>query len=143
MTVGIFLDRKHRPSGKEIRIATGKRYPLYKLLVDFMKRNYQLKGDLSYGGKNYGWNLWFRRSGKTLLNLFPQKGYLVAQVVLGKEQIEKASALKLGRNVAEVFSKAPQYFDGRWLYAPVKTKRDVEDIQALVMLKRKPAPEKK
>ena len=109
------------------------------MFVGFMKKNYRLDGDMSYGGRSYGWNLWFRRSRKTLLNVFPQKGYLVAQVVLGKEQIERAASLKLGRRVAEVFSKAPQFRDGRWLYVPVKTKRDVEDVQALVTLKRKPA----
>ncbi len=90
MTVGIFLDKEHRPSEKEIERALGKRYGLYRALVDFMKRSYQLDGDLSFGGKNYGWNVWFRRSGKTLLNLFPQDGFCVAQVVLGKEQIERA-----------------------------------------------------
>lgn len=140
MSVGTFLDKEHRPTEKEIKRALGKRYGLYKALIDFMKRSYQLDGELSYGGKNYGWNLWFRRSGKTLLNLFPQDGFCIAQVVLGKEQIEKAKVLKLGKRVAEVFSKASQFHDGRWLYAPVKTAKDAKDIQDLVALKRKPAP---
>jgi hypothetical protein len=140
MSLGIFLDKEHRPSEKEIERALGKRYVLYEALIDFMKRSYQLGGELSYGGKNYGWNLWFRKSGKTLLNLFPQDGFYIAQVVLGKEQVEKAKVLKLGKRVAEVFSKASQFHDGRWLYAPVKTAKDAKDIQELVALKRKPAP---
>jgi hypothetical protein len=143
MSVGIFLDKEHRPTEKEIDRALGKRYGLYKALIDFMNRSYQLDGKLSYGGKNYGWNLWFRRSGKTLLNLFPQNAFCIAQVVLGKEQIEKVRSLKLGKRVAEVFSKASQFHDGRWLYAPVKTAKDAKDIQKLVALKRKPAPGKK
>jgi hypothetical protein len=143
MPVGIFLDREHKPSGREIGRITGTRYVLHKMLVDFMRKNYQLDGALSYGGRSYGWNLWFRSSGKTLLNLFPQKGYLVAQVVLGKEQIERAFGLRLGKNVAAAFTSASQFRDGRWVYAPVKTKRDAEDVEALVMLKRKPAPAKK
>ena len=143
MSIGIFLDKEHRPTQKEIERALGKRYVLYKALIDFMQRCYQLGGELSYGGKNYGWNLWFRRSGKTLLNLFPQDGFCIAQVVLGKEQIEKARSLKLGKRVAEVFSNASQFHDGRWLYAPVKTAKDAKDIQELVALKRKPAPGKK
>jgi hypothetical protein len=140
MSVGIFLDKEHPPANQEIVRALGKRYGLYKALIDFMKRSYQLDGELSYGGKNYGWNLWFRRSGKTLLNLFPQDGFCIAQVVLGKEQVEKAKVLKLGKHVAEVFSKASQFHDGRWLYAPVKTAKDAKDIQDLVELKRKPSP---
>lgn len=140
MSVGIFLDKEHHRTKKEIDRALGKRYGLYKALIDFIKRSYQLDGELSYGGKNYGWNLWFRRSGKILLNLFPQDGFCIAQVVLGKEQIEKARSLKLGKRVAEVFSNASQFHDGRWLYASVKTAKDAKDIQELVALKRKPAP---
>ncbi len=45
--------------------------------------------------------------------------------------------------VAEVFAGALQFHDGRWIYAPVKTAKDVKDIQDLVALKRKPASEKK
>jgi hypothetical protein len=142
MPVGLFLDKEHRPTGREIERALGRRYVLFQTLVDFMKRSYQLKGEWIFGGKNYGWNLWFRRSGKTLLNLFPQDGFPVAQVVLGKEQVKKARSLKLGKHVAEVFSKAAQFHDGRWLYAPVKTAKDAADIQELIALKRKPAPEK-
>lgn len=72
----------------------------------------------------------------------PQAGFSVAQVVLGKEQVEQARSLTLGKHVAEVFSKAAQFHDGRWLYAPVKTVKDAKDIQELVALKRKPAPGK-
>jgi hypothetical protein len=140
MAVGLFLEKEHRPTAKEIERGLGKRFGLFQTLVDFMKRSYQLEGEWNFGGKNYGWNLWFRRSGKTPLNLFPQDGFPVAQVVLGKEQIEKARSLKLGKHVAEVYSKASQFHDGRWLYAPVKTAQDAKDIQALIALKRKPAP---
>jgi hypothetical protein len=142
MGVGLFLDKEHRPTGKEIERALGKRYALFQALVVFMKRSYQLEGDWNYGGKNYGWNLWFRKSGKTLLNLFPQDGYPVAQVVLGNQLVENAGPLKLGKHVQDVFSKAAQFFDGRWLYIPVKTAKDAADVQALVALKRKPAPGK-
>ncbi len=143
MGVGLFLDKDHRPTGKEIERALGKRYTLFRALVDFMKRSYQLEGDWNYGGKNYGWNLWFRKGGKTLLNLFPQDGYPVAQVVLGNQLVEKAGPLKLGKHAKDVFSKAAQFFDGRWLYIPVKTAKDAADIQNLIAPKRKPAPGKK
>jgi hypothetical protein len=140
MAVGLFLEKEHRPTGKEIKLALGKRYGIFQTLLDAMKRNYQLEGEWNYGGKNYGWNLRFRKSGKTLLNLFPHDGFPVALVVLGTEQVEKSRSLKLSKNVKDVFAKALQFFDGRWLYVPVKTAKDAKDIQALIALKRKPAP---
>jgi hypothetical protein len=139
MGTGIFLEKEHRPSQGEIARTVGGKWELFRALAAFLRQNYQLDGELNYGGRNYGWNFWYRKSGKTLVNLFPQKGFLVAQVVLGKEQVEKGSMLALGKNVKDVFSRAPQFHDGRWLYIPVKSKRDVRDVQALILLKRKPS----
>ena len=143
MSIGIFVDKKHWPSKKEIERVLGKKWDLFTALTAFLRENYPWKGELNYGGKNYGWNVWYGKSGKTLVNIFPQEGYLVAQVVLGKEQVEKAPTLELGRNVKDVFSRAPQFHDGRWLFAPAKTKQDLKDIQTLIRLKRKPSPGKK
>ncbi len=140
MAVGFFLEKDHKPSSKEIQQIVGKRWVLFRMLMDFMRGQYQMKGEWSFGGKNYGWNYWYRKSGKTLLNLFPQKDYFVAQVVLGKQQVEAASALSLGKNVACVFSRAPQFHDGRWLYIPVKSKRDATDVLKLICLKKKLNP---
>ncbi len=142
MSIGIFVEKEGPPARKEIEGVMGAKWDLFRQLTDFMDAAYRMKGDWAHGGKNYGWNIWYRKSGKTLMNLFPQKGYFVAQVVLGKEQVEKASGLTLGANVKDVFTRAPQFHDGRWLYIPVRTKRDVKDIQELVQLKRKPNKEK-
>lgn len=142
MSVGIFGEKEGPPAPKDIDRALGAKRELFRQLTAFMDAMYRMKGDWAYGGKNYGWNIWYRVSGKTLLNLFPQKGFFVAQVVLGKEQVEKASGLTLGANVKDVFSRAAQFHDGRWLYIPVRTKRDVKDVQELIQLKRKPKKEK-
>ncbi len=138
MTVGIFVEKEGPPARKDVDRALGAKRDLFRQLTAFMDAAYRMKGEWTYGGKKYGWNIWYRISGKTLLNLFPQKGYFVAQVVLGKEQVEKASGLTLGPNVKDIFSSAPQFHDGRWLFIPVRTKRDVKDVQGLVQLKRKP-----
>ena len=138
MSVGIFVEKEGPPAQEDVDRALGSKRELFRQLTAFMDAAYRMKGDWAYGGKNYGWNIWYRKSGKTLLNLFPQKGFFVAQVVLGKEQVEKASGLTLGANAKEVFTRAPQFHDGRWLYIPVRTKRDVKDVQNLVQLKRKP-----
>jgi hypothetical protein len=138
MSIGVFIEKDRRPKRKDVESSLGAKFDLFGQLTAFMDEAYQMKGEWTYGGKNYGWNIWYGKSGKTPLNLFPQKGHPVAQVVLGMEQVEKASALTLGAHVKDVYSRAPQFHDGRWLYIPVRTKRDVIDNQALIQLKRKP-----
>lgn len=89
-------------------------------------------------GKNYGWNVWYRKSGKTLASLYPQERGFVVQIVLGKDQVEKALQLSLGENVGNVLRTTPQLHDGRWLFMHVGSETDVADIEQLLQVKRRP-----
>ncbi len=142
MSVGCFLDKDHSPSEEEVRSALGVQYPLWEQLQQFMLDTYQMTVELSFGGKKYGWNLWYRKSGKSLVSLYPQEGYLVAQVVLGKDQVEQAFQLELGENVRNVLETTPQLHDGRWLFIPVRTSQDAGDVQQLLLVKKRPSRRK-
>ena len=142
MSISAFFDKEHQPTPREINDALGSRQPLWQQLMQFISDNYQLPGELSFGGNKYGWNIWYRRSGKTLVSLYPQQKYFVAQIVLGKDQVEKAFQLKLGQNVRTVLEETPQLHDGRWLFIKVKTEKDVKDIQELLQVKKRPRPQK-
>jgi hypothetical protein len=122
--------------------ALGAKRSLWEELTQFIADNYPIPGEWNFGGKNYGWNLWYRKSGKTLVTLYPQQGFLVAQIVLGKDQVEQALNLKLGKNVGTLLRETPQLHDGRWLFIKVKTAKDVKDIQQLLQVKRRPRPQK-
>jgi len=139
MTVGFFLDKDHEPSADEVLVALGASGPLWERLVRFIADTYQMPGEWSYGGKKYGWNLWYRKGGKSLTSLFPQEGYLVAQVVLGREEGERALALSLGNHVGQMLRDAPLLHDGRWLFIPVTSETDTADVEQLLLVKRRPA----
>ena len=138
MTIGIFIDKAHQPTTTEVFEALDTKRALWEGLTQFIADHYPIPGEWNFGGKNYGWNLWYRKSGKTLVMLYPQKGYFVAQIVLGKDQVEQALTLKLGKNVGTVLTETPQLHDGRWLFIKVKTAKDVKDIQQLLPIKRRP-----
>ena len=142
MTIGLFADKERQPKTQEVFDALGAKQALWEGLTQFIAGNYPIPGEWNFGGKNYGWNLWYRKSGKTLVTLYPQKGYFVAQIVLGKDQVEQALNLKLGKNVGTVLTETPQLHDGRWLFVKVKTGKDVKDIQQLLQVKRRPRPQK-
>jgi hypothetical protein len=88
--------------------------------------------------QNYGWNLWYRKSGKSLVSLYPQAGSLVAQVVLGKAQVEQAMALPLGEQVGGLLRSTPQLHDGKWLFIPVSDETAAQDVAALLLVKKRP-----
>ncbi len=139
MSVGYFLDKTHPPSGEELKEALGPAVPLWEELVQFIAQTYQMTVDFSFGGKNYGWNLWYRKSGKALISLYPQKGCFIAQVVLGKTEVEKAMALPVGEKVGRLLRDTPQLHDGKWLFIPASDPVDVEDIYQLLLIKKRPS----
>ncbi len=142
MSIGIFLDKEHQPTMNEVYGALGSKQPLWEKLTRFISDNYSIPEEWSFGGKNYGWNVWYRKSGKTLVSLYPQQEGFVAQIVLGKDQVKQALDLKLGKNVGTILKETPQLHDGRWLFIQVKTEKDVKDIQQLLAVKREPKPQK-
>jgi hypothetical protein len=142
MSIGFFTEEEYQPTETAVLVTLGTKQPLWEALTQFIADNYPIPGEWKFGGQNYGWNLWYRKSGKTLVTLYPQKGFFVAQIVLGKDQVEQASDLKLGKNVVTVLTKTPQLHDGRWLFIKVKTARDVKDVQQLLQVKRQPRPQK-
>lgn len=137
MSISPFADKEHPPSPQQIAFLLGAKQPLWEALTRFFLESYQLPGELTFGGKNYGWLVWYRQSGKSLASLFPQKNGLVVQVILGRAQVEQALGLTLGKRVGRSLRETPQLHDGRWLYLKVVTPRDVKDIEQLVQLKRR------
>jgi hypothetical protein len=139
MSVGIFTDKEREPNPTEIRAKLGIAYPLWEELVGFIEETYGLPGELSFGGKKYGWYLWYRKGGKSLASIYPQEGSLTIQIVLGRQEVEKVSQLEMGNHVRAIFENTPQLHDGRWLFIGVQSERDVQDIEQILLAKRKPA----
>jgi hypothetical protein len=97
MTMGCFTDRHHQPTPDEIQLTLGSRHPLWERLIQFIATNYRIEGEWSFWGPaKSSWNLWYRRKGKALIALYPQKDRIMARAVLGKAQAERALSLKLG-----------------------------------------------
>lgn len=140
MSIGIFLDVEHQPTGTEVLDTLGAKKSLWQELTRFLADNYPVEGEWTFGGKKYGWSLRYRKSGKTLVTLYPEKSKFIAQIVLGQAEVAQALALKLGKNVRTILQQTPQLHDGRWLFINANSKQDVQDIQKLLQIKRKPKP---
>ena len=73
-----------------------------------------------------------------MLSMYPGEDSFTVQIVLGQTPAEKASSLKLGRNVRNVLENAHQFPEGRWLFIKVNSKQDISDVQQLLLLKERP-----
>jgi hypothetical protein len=139
MTESCFTDPKHQPTLEEIRSALGSCFPLWERLTSFIEKTYRIKGAWStWGPAKSGWNLRYRRNGKSLTALHPQQERILVQIVLGKAQAERALQLELGEKISAILQEAPQLRDGRWLFIPVTSESDTKDVEKLLLAKIRP-----
>jgi hypothetical protein len=133
-----FMDPDHVPTGAEIAAALGPSAPLWTSLTTYVDEAYGIEPTYVPPSRNYGWDVKYRRGGKTLLSLTPDEGAFTALVVLGERETAAARELELGEHVRQVFDEARQLRDGRWLFVRVESERDVEDVARLLAVKRRP-----
>lgn len=77
----------------------------------------------------------FRKGGKTLLSMYPANGGFTVQIILGETHAKKASSLKLGKKVRDILENAHPFSEGRWLFIRVASRKDVTDVEKLLLLK--------
>jgi hypothetical protein len=89
--------------------------------------------------KHYN-NLYFKRSGKTLITLCIREGYFIACIVLGKDEQEKFDKQQktFGKEVCKTYNETKRYHDGKWLAFDVHDESLIDDIIRLLHIKRKP-----
>ena len=114
----------------------------------FLAETYDIVPTFNSGGKRYGWNLQYRIGGRPLCEMYPERGSFTALVILGKAELEHAMERieAFGLIVQQTLAETPRYHDGCWMYLrvadPLTCQQDVQDIEQLIMIKRKP-PKKK
>ena len=106
----------------------------------FIEDRYDLVADTVFYGAKYGWTARYRKGGKTLCSLFPEKGGFTVLIVLGKKESEKTISIRdeLSAKVNKLLGDTEQLHDGRWLWIRLLTASDTDDIKKLLQIKRKP-----
>jgi hypothetical protein len=132
------MDPECQPSQAEIADALGPVAPLWAALTAYVEESYGVEPTYGRPSKRYGWDVKYRKGGRTLVSLTPDAGRFTALVVLGAAEAEAVADIELGTHVRTLFEATDQLHDGRWLFVPVESERDVRDLEALLTLKRKP-----
>ena len=138
MALSAFADRERRPSLDDMQRVVGEKAALWRTVSDFMRDTYACPGEAKFYGKSYGWMLWFRVGGKSLLALYPQEHAVTAQLTLAPRLVDEALALPLGTAFRRAIEDAHRYPEGRWHFVPLLDDEEVTDVKRLVLLKKRP-----
>ncbi len=134
-------DKAHEPTAEEMVSFIGERAKEAWLEIRrFLEDRYELAPETIFYGAKYGWTVRYRKGGKTLCSLFPEKGGFTVLIVLGKKEAEKALAIRdeLSSKIRKLLGDTEQLHDGRWLWIRLLTTSDTDDVKKLLQVKRKP-----
>ena len=103
---------------------------------------YQIEPVMEYSrcSMQRGWNIKYKKSGKSLCTLYPMSGYFIALVVIGDKEMPEAEFLipLCSRYVQDVFKSTKSGQGQKWLMLEVRNEETIEDIFRLICLRKKP-----
>ena len=135
MSIGVFTDKQHLPTGRQMTAVLGRAARDWNEFVQFVEKSFGVSGEWKYYGKNYGWALRFRKGGKALVSIYPGEQSYTTQMILIKSVVSTARKMRLGKTVRAAIEKARPYPEGRWVFLRVDSGSNARGARELLLLK--------
>jgi hypothetical protein len=133
MPIGCFTDKSYKPTPDDIDAALGIHKRDWLSLVQFVRETLLGHEEWKFMyGKRYGWALHIFAGRQMLTNLYPSERGFTVQVNLSEPEVQKAFQTELSPQVRRSMEAATVYPEGRWMFIPVESERDLVDIQRLL-----------
>lgn len=110
---------------------------LWQELMSFVKSEFKTAPILAYStcSAQPGWNVKFRKSGKAICTLYPQKNDFIVLVVVPLGLLPVLQEMKLEQETREVINTARPFNGTLWLMLNVDRHDLLEDIRKLLIVK--------
>ena len=115
--------------------------PLWGDLNNTLRENYETAPIHSYSTCSWqpGWNVKYKKAGRSLCTLYPMPGFFIALVVIGAKEQPEADLIvpTLSAYTQEVYRQTASAMGGRWLMIHVTDEDILDDVKRLIALRRK------
>jgi AraC family transcriptional regulator len=114
--------------------------PLFEDLCRFIQEEYQSKPVMDYSrcSMQYGWNVKYKKAGRSLCTLYPMEGYFIALIVIGeREKIEVEWILPCCTEyVQQLYSETKAGMGQKWLMINVTNEAILKDVKNFIDIRR-------
>ncbi|MDP4189317.1 MAG: DUF3788 family protein [Bacteroidota bacterium] len=137
MSKGFFVDKSNRPDSAAINNFIGKARQNWDLMLHHLGEGLKLKGEFKFYGINYGWALRFKKSGKSIIALYPGKDDFMVQIILNKNQVETALEQVKNSDFLKVIYDTKNIKEGKWIYLLIDETSDLDDVFTMITIRTK------
>lgn len=136
--LGDIRDINDNPGIEEISGFIGN--PLFDKFCAKLENTYKAKAKIEFSkcSWEYGWNVKFKKSGKTICTIYPRGGYFTVLVVVGAKEKESAELLlpELSPEVQNIYHQTREGNGQRWLMIDLEDEDEAyESVLKLVELR--------
>ncbi len=136
MALSAFDDKSHEPRASELQAALGRAGARWEELVTYIASEYApLTTKWGFAGLKWGWSLRLTQKNRTALYMTPQERRFLVGFALGEKAVRAAHAIPLDESVLALIDEAPRYAEGRGVRIEVRTKKDIETVKRLAVVK--------
>lgn len=127
-----------KPSMETIRTYVDS--PLFESLCTHLESEYQSKPVIEYSkcSMQYGWNVKYKKAGRTLCTLYPMEGYFIALIIIGnREQTETELILPFFTEYMQrLYHETKVGMGQKWLMVEVTNDAILEDVMQCIVIRR-------
>ena len=114
--------------------------PLFICLCNYLEAEYQSKPVLEYSrcSMQYGWNVKYKKAGRTLCTLYPIEGCFIALIVIGDREMTETELMLpfFTEYIQWLYKETKTGMNQKWLMINVTDDAILEDVKRLIAIRR-------
>ena len=129
------------PNAEEMTALIGQSlYDIWNKLCALIDEKYDMERLWNKGGKAWTYEYKYRRGGKTLCALYARENCVGFMIILGKDERAKFEIQRgqFSNEVQMIYDAATTFHDGKWIMFELKDTKLFNDMERLLLIKRKP-----
>jgi len=136
VALSAFDDKARPPRPVELKETLGRSSALWDRLKEHLASEYPpLTEKWMFSGAKWGWSLQLKHKKRAILYMTPCVKHFLAGFALGEKAVKAAHASDVSDSVLALIDSAPRYVEGRGVRIEVRTKKDLEDVKRLAVVK--------
>ncbi len=133
------LEAAQKPTKEQM--AAYVKSPLWNELCSYLEESYQAGAKIEYSRccSCPGWNVKYKKAGRSLCTLYPKEGYFTSLVVFGEKELLEAELKmpQLTGYLQTLFEQTKTGNGQKWMMIEVREQEVLEDVKQCIAIRRK------